>query len=318
MTSIVNRPYFGRRVAIFISAAVGVYAFSKAPPNPSGVTGPAVETIRVELPSGSAKVDIYWPGASPAPLVIVAHGFSRHRRNMSGWGQHLAEAGFVAAVPDLPAWSDHARNGRFLSELRAYLCAGEPWKPRIDPSRVGLMGFSAGGLSTLLSAADSPGLAIWVGLDPVDRDGVGAKAAPRVQCRAVVLTAEPSSCNAEGNARDIIAALPHCEHSSVAGAVHVDAEWPTSWMAEVVCGRSTEERRGEFRRRATAALLDALAMPAAAETKAGRSNRDTAHASPRRNFFAGRMCTPVRGSSRSRSSFSVTRRRCFTPSLSPK
>jgi dienelactone hydrolase len=204
-------------------------------------------------------VDIYWPDASsPAPLVIVAHGFSRHRRNMSGWGQHLASQGLVAAVPDLPAWSDHARNGRFLSELRDYLCAGEHWKPRIDASRVGLMGFSAGGLSSLLCAADSPGLAIWVGLDPVDRDGMGAKVASLVRCRAVILAAEPSSCNANGNARGIIAALPQCQHFTVHGATHTDAEWPTSRMAEVFCGRSKEERRNEFRRRATEALLEAL------------------------------------------------------------
>jgi hypothetical protein len=190
----------------------------------------------------------------------VAHGFARRRRNMSGWGRHLAHEGFVAAAPDLPAWSDHARNGRFLSDLQAHLCAAEPWSRRIDPSRVGLMGFSAGGLATLLSAAGDPEPAIWVGLDPVDHHGAGARAAPRVKCRAVVLTAEPAACNAYGNARDIVAALPCCEHFSVAGAVHVDAEWPTGLMAEAVCGRSTDERRGEFRRRATAALREALEM----------------------------------------------------------
>jgi len=228
---------------------------------------PACETLRVKLPAGAANVDIYWPDtAAPAPLVIVAHGFGRHRRNMAGWGQHLAKEGFAAAVPDLPAWSNHARNGRFLSELRAYLCAGVSWIQRIDPSRVGLMGFSAGGLASLLSAAEDPDLAIWVGLDPVDWKGIGTKAAPLVKCHAVVLTAEPSACNARGNSRNIIAALPGCEHFSVAGAVHVDAEWPTDRLAEAVCGRSTDERRSEFHRRATAALREALAMLPAAGT----------------------------------------------------
>jgi len=218
--------------------------------------GPAFQTILVKLPAGAAHVDIYWcdAAAEPAPLVIVAHGFSRRRHNMSGWGQHLAEEGFVAAVPDLPAWSDHARNARFISQLRAHLCASEPWNRRIDPSRVGLMGFSAGGLATLLSAADNPGPGIWVGLDPVDHGGVGAKAAHLVKCHAVVLTAEPSACNGHGNARSIIAALPLCEHFSIAKAVHVDAEWPTDLMAEAICGRSTDERRREFRWRTSAAL----------------------------------------------------------------
>lgn len=224
---------------------------------------PAVQTMRMKFPAGAADVDVYMPDtAGPAPLVIVAHGFSRHRNTMSAWGRHLAKEGFVAVVPDLPAWSNQVRNGRFITELRAYLCADESWRQRVDPSRVGLMGFSAGGLATLLSAADEPGPAIWVGLDPVDRDGIGAKAAPLVTCRAVALTAEPSVCNSQGNARGIIAALPHGQHFMVAGAVHVDAEWPTDWVAEAVCGRSTDEKRSEFRRRATMALREALSMPA--------------------------------------------------------
>ena len=123
---------------------------------------------------------------------------------------------------------------------------------------MGLIGFSAGGLSSLLSAIEPPQPAIWVGLDPVDRKGLGAKAAPRLACRAVVLTAEPSACNAQGNARDLLAALTRGEHAHVAGAAHTDAEWPTTRMAEVVCGRSTEEKRDEFRRRAIEALRETL------------------------------------------------------------
>ena len=233
-------------------------------------TAVASETIHVKLPAGAANVDIYWPDtAVPAPLVIVAHGFFRSRHNMSSWGQHLAKEGFVTVVPDLPTRSDHVRNGHFISDLRKYLCAVESWIQDIDPTRVGLMGFSAGGLASLISAAEDPGPIIWVGLDPVDRNGIGTKLAPLVYCRAVVLTAEPSACNSQGNARSIIAALPHCEHFRVAGAVHVDAEWPTDRIAEAVCGRSTDEKRSEFHRRATAALHEALTIQPAAGTQGG-------------------------------------------------
>jgi len=221
----------------------------------------AIETIPVKLSAGASDVDLYWPAtAVPAPLVIVAHGFFRRRHNMSAWGQHLANEGFVAAVPDMPTWSNHIRNGRFISDLRAYFCSGDSWSQRIDRSRVGLMGFSAGGLASLLSAAGDPSPTIWVGLDPVDWNGIGTKAAASIECRAVVLTAEPSACNSHGNASSIIAAIPHCEHFRVAGAVHVDAEWPTDWMAQAVCGRSTDEKRSEFHRRATEALQEALRM----------------------------------------------------------
>ncbi len=254
-----------RLAGLVTGAALAALAGCAASGAPAGRQAARVssETIRVKLASGTADVDLYRPeAAGAAPLVIVAHGFSRHRRNMAGWGRHLAREGFVAAVPDLPAWSDQARNGRFLSELRAELAAREPWRSRIDPSRVGLVGFSAGGLATLLSAADSPAVAVWIGLDPVDRNGLGAGAAPRVGCRALVLTAEPSACNAHGNARGILAALPGAVHVRVGGAVHVDAEWPTSGLAELACGRSTEEKRTEFRDRATAALREALAAEA--------------------------------------------------------
>jgi hypothetical protein len=254
--------------AAMVMAALMAFVVSCAYTNPSADGNVTRETIRVQLPSGNADVDVYWPSsAAQAPMVIVAHGFSRHRYHMSGWGQHLAKEGFVAVVPDLPTWSDPARNGRFISELRAYLLGNELWKKRIDPPRVGLLGFSAGGLSSLLSAAYSPGLAIWIGLDPVDREGLGVKAATMVLSPAVVITAEPSVCNVYGNARDMISALPRHEHFKVAGAVHVDAEWPTSWLAELVCGRATEERRAEFQVRATKALKEAFALPAVLGTR---------------------------------------------------
>lgn len=135
------------------------------------------------------------------------------------------------------------------------------WNAHIDPARTGLLGFSAGGLSSLLAAADAPDLAIWVGLDPVDQDGLGAQAAVGLKPRALVLTSEPSACNGNENALGIVAALPEPAHYIIAGAVHTDAEWPTSWLAELVCGHSTEESRAEFRWRATKALKDGLALP---------------------------------------------------------
>lgn len=248
-----------------LAATAGCTTMDADAGSPPAVARP-VDTLRVKLASGAADVDVdvYWPDrVAPAPLVIVAHGFMRQRRHMSGWGKHLARAGFVVAIPDLPASSNHVRNGRFIDELRVHLSREEPGRRRVDPARVGYLGFSAGGLASLLAAADADASAvtIWIGLDPVDRDGLGAKAAPRVSARTLVLSAEPSACNAQGNARDLIAALPDPEHHRVSGAVHVDAEWPTSALAEAMCGRSRDAQRDEFRRRATEALRAALCTP---------------------------------------------------------
>ena len=87
---------------------------------------------------------------------------------------------------------------------------------------------------------------------------MGVQAARLLRCPAVVLTAEPSACNGKGNARDIIAALPHCRRFRVDGAVHVDAEWPTDWKAQAICGRSSDERRARFCAHALAVLRETL------------------------------------------------------------
>jgi dienelactone hydrolase len=222
---------------------------------------------RVTLGADSVEYDLYLPASShSAPLVVVAHGFSRSKTNMAGWGEKLAEEGFVAAVPTLPAWSDHQRNGRAINKLIDWLCTTSPHAQRIQKDRVGVMGFSAGGLSTLLAAADNSAIALWVGLDPVDRNGWGAAAAARLQAKAVILRAEPSPWNDNGNAATIERRLGgRCQSVRIPGAVHIDAEWPTDWAAELMCGRSDEQKRAAFVADAVTALKSVL-MTANAQT----------------------------------------------------
>ena len=124
------------------------------------------------------------------------------------------------------------------------------------------MGFSAGGLSTLLAAADDPNVKIWIGLDPVDRDGLGLAALSRLHAQPVILRAEPSSWNAQGNSRTLIEVLgTRCQTSLVPGAIHIDAEWPTDALAELVCGKSSDQNRAAFASHALAALKAALLPP---------------------------------------------------------
>jgi hypothetical protein len=116
----------------------------------------------------------------------------------------------------------------------------------VDTEHAGLVGFSAGGLATLLAAND-PRVLVWVGLDPVDVAGKGAAAAKRLSAFALVLRAEPHSCNGHGNAQgiqDALTARSLC--LMVTGATHADPEWPTDFLAEAVCGKSSEARRALF------------------------------------------------------------------------
>jgi dienelactone hydrolase len=219
-----------------------------------------VQELQVDVPAGTITFDLYLPASNkPAPLVIVAHGFLRSKTNMAGWGQMLAGEGYVVAVPTLPTYADHARNARAMGELMDWLCATPPHAGRINPRQIGVMGFSAGGLSTLLAAADHPNVTIWVGLDPVDRDDMGLAVLPRLRAQPVILRADPSSWNAQGNSRALIAALgTRCQSDLIAGAVHIDAEWPTDALAELACGKSSDEYRAAFAAHALAALKAAL------------------------------------------------------------
>ena len=185
--------------------------------------------VRVHDPAGEFDANLYLPAShGKAPLVIVVHGFMRTKAKMADWGRHLAEQGFAVAVPTLPAWADHVRNARAICELIDWTLANVPTAD-MDTERAGLVGFSAGGLATLLAAND-PRVRVWVGLDPVDVAGKGAAAAKRVSAFALVLRAEPHSCNGHGNAQGIQAALTARSLClMVRGATHADPEWPTDF-----------------------------------------------------------------------------------------
>jgi pimeloyl-ACP methyl ester carboxylesterase len=194
---------------------------------------------------------------------------------MADWGRCLSRQGFAAAVPTLPAWSDHALNGRAIRELADWLQARPDTKDLIDTRRIGLMGFSAGGLATLLTAADDPRVALWVGLDPVDRSGQGAAAAARLKCPSLILRAEPHACNARGNAASMAQALT-ADYTCliVSDATHTDAEWPTDGMAEWVCGKSSPKRREVFVQYALAGLRAVLLSDGTSAAILGKVGED--------------------------------------------
>jgi acetyl esterase/lipase len=215
--------------------------------------------------------------AQPAPLVVIAHGWLRGRSQMAGWGQRLSEEGYIVAIPDLPTMSDHPFNGRAMNELIAWLCANPSLSGRIDRQRIGIVGFSSGGLSALLAAADNPAVRIWVGLDPVELRSLGIKAAPRFDRKAVIVRAPPSRWNHQGNVISIRQSLPSgCDDIVIPDAIHIDPEWPTDWRMEMLMGKASESRRQLFVQHALDALRGELMTGALAESK-GRYNSVAAH-----------------------------------------
>jgi predicted dienelactone hydrolase len=103
------------------------------------------------------------------PLVVISHG------NGGGPGSHadtalaLAQAGFVVVAPmhtgdnyadqsevGTPAWLiDRARH---IPATIDYMLKAWPGRDRIDPSRVGLFGYSAGGFTALTAIGGEPDL----------------------------------------------------------------------------------------------------------------------------------------------------------------
>ena len=221
-----------------------------------------VSTEDLDLQSGPVRFDLYRSAnrsTAPAPLVVVAHGLWRDRTHMAGWGELLAQQGFIVAVPNMPTLSDYPRNAIAINELVHSLCDHPIDSCKIDRNRIGMIGLSAGGLATLLAAADNPDVKVWVGLDPVDRGGLGVAAAPRVRARAFIVRAPASIWNSDGNAVVLRDALPNVVSDTlVPNAIHIDPEWPSDWTMELLIGSPSEQRRDEFAARATSALRHEL------------------------------------------------------------
>jgi dienelactone hydrolase len=208
-----------------------------------------VQTHRLDLAGHAQRVDVYRPQEAPAVgVAIVAHGFTRTRARHRDLGHALAAAGVVAVVPDLPNVVNLWGNGDAIAGFVEALERGALPSLPVTRSQVVLIGTSAGGLATVLAAAQLPGIAGWIGLDPVDRTGTGIAAAAQVHAPAVVMLAQPSLCNLVESGRAIADALPQRLRTvEFAEASHCDFEDPTNNLCRAVCGTTTDGVRERIR-----------------------------------------------------------------------
>ncbi|MEO8344779.1 MAG: hypothetical protein ABI607_03705 [Betaproteobacteria bacterium] len=222
------------------------------------------DTQSMEIAGVREDVDIYRPGTTPSiGVAIVAHGFARSRIRHKDLGQALAQAGITTVIPDLPNVVDLWGNGDAIAELAQQLESGRFGIAATPRAQIVLIGTSAGGLATILAAARLPGLAGWIGLDPVDRTGSGASAATTLDVPAVVLLGGGSTCNLFGSGRGIAAALPRLVRStSLKGASHCDFEDPTNNFCRALCGKSSASMQVRIRNETVRAALDLLHIAA--------------------------------------------------------
>jgi dienelactone hydrolase len=249
-----TRPARRLRAALLAAAALAALgaATAQTAPAPGQTQVLALDGHRVTL-------DMYPAAGPPRGAAILSHGFTRSRRTLAGHARALADAGVLALAPDLPCTFDFRCNARALAALVATLRAGGTFGAPLE--RVILVGFSAGGLSSLL-AADTPGVVGYVGLDPFDRtmpgetEHLGLAAAGRLRTEALLLRASPSRCNADAVAAPWGSALPALWRDElVAGASHCDFESPTDRICQWACGDADPARQQQVRQ----GLLDAAA-----------------------------------------------------------
>jgi dienelactone hydrolase len=223
----------------------------------------AAEKRTVDLPMAGTSVtlDIHLaaPNARPRGGVVLSHGLLRTRESMTGFAKAFASRGLVAIAPDMPTVLDDRINAQALREIVAALRSGKLSAP-VD--RVVLVGFSMGGLWTIL-AADAPGVVGWVGLDPVDLpDQRGLLAARALRVPATLVRAPSNPCNAYGSAAPWAGAFAQpAGDTLIAGATHCDFESPTDVGCKFLCGETSAAREQRVLEALVAAVMIRLEAP---------------------------------------------------------
>lgn len=116
---------------------------------PAAGENPLVFAARLRVPAGEGK----------RPAVLILHGSAGPSAREGGYADALNAAGFITLEPD--QWSARGLKGgadgrpKVLQETlpdvygaRAFLAA----HPAVDPARIGVVGFSFGGVSSMLAA----------------------------------------------------------------------------------------------------------------------------------------------------------------------
>jgi dipeptidyl aminopeptidase/acylaminoacyl peptidase len=154
--------------ALFLSGCVNHYlVHSRRPPSGAHRWSEVVT-------SGTLRMHLEWVRPAklgPLPVVVVHPEAGYRASDMRGVLNDLTEAGYLAVAADyqrrkgprwrqsLFPWRDPQDPKRVMDRVRAH--------PDVDPERIGLLGFSQGGVFSLLIAAYDGGAAAVVAYYPV-------------------------------------------------------------------------------------------------------------------------------------------------------
>jgi dienelactone hydrolase len=245
---------------------VGAYAVREERGARQTPTGDRVEyTLFVPQPTEGM------PGP-PRPAVVLMHGFARDKGFHKYNAVHLASRGFVVLTPDgVSLLSGETGQRRNISNAVDHVrwlqqrseTPGDSLFERVDVARIGLAGHSAGGAIVFEAAIDGENLDFPVQavclLDAVPWSRTLNRAAEFPAIALASFRSEPSSCNADGKVRDLLALLPAVvEDIRIVGASHCSPENPSDSLCPLACGGDDRQARELYQRLMYLFLRDAL------------------------------------------------------------
>jgi predicted dienelactone hydrolase len=138
------------------------------PPLEAGIWYPS------NAPASPQQIGLYQQTVAPGgaitghalPLIVISHGSGGSLEGHYDTALALVEAGFVVAAVTHTGdnYRDHSgfaqveNRPRHIKALVDYMLSSWPQRDRLDPARIGMFGFSAGGFTALVMVGGTPDL----------------------------------------------------------------------------------------------------------------------------------------------------------------
>jgi pimeloyl-ACP methyl ester carboxylesterase len=197
----------------------------------------AQQMLKQETPRGVIQYTLHSPETPARQHVILAHGFLRSPQTMHHLADSFAKNGVQTACIKLkrstPLNCNHAENARDMIALREAL----GWKS------VTYAGFSAGGLSALLAAAEDQACTKLLLFDPVDQGTLGRDAAPKIRIPTLAILGKPGPGNANRNATPMLECIANHRIHPIPEATHCDFEASPSALCHRLTGSLPDPAR---------------------------------------------------------------------------
>jgi len=173
----------------------------------------------------TADVYLSAPG-TPAPLVVILHGYDNSKDDHGYQALHLATWGMHSLALQLPNNGPWIRNGEILTRIVALLRnRPEVIDPRIDPNRIVLVGHSFGATSVAVAlAADAPVLG-GVLLDPAGVSRTLPQYLKKIRKPVMVIASDAAITHARRREEFYEYVPAEIAEVSIRGAHHEDAQF---------------------------------------------------------------------------------------------